>query len=1592
MNKIYKFGFPGKTVLSIMICILLAQALGAASSEQKEICGPVATGSFEWNSQNFAGFYYDLDNSVGNERLTTVLNEGKLSGDYPYGIAYETTAQEKPFSFPRWGSYSVMGFMGKKCLTGYLNSYETTSSGLFSRSKESNTFAKGELEEVLIDDDKDTSITTERPLQLKNGYQLQLKDIDGEGNKCYVELYKDNLSLSKSIILQPDIYGDDANTTLEQETYTYSIKRDSGKEKIIKVHFSGIFRGKDENIATIDTIWQSSENDTSTVLVDRKDRLTITSTKPLPLKEGYELSLKNVDLDSSKAYLELNRSDEFIDSRVISVRKGSERDGRYDYYINSKGDTSKIIEVFFKNIFQDENESFAIIDGIWQASYDDAARVILNSTEKEKISDSKPLKLGEGYEIILRSVDLSDDKAYIELHRNGELVDAAIVEPPLPAEKDESFIYSSQDGSDRAGGLEVHFKNVFRSSDLELATVDRIRQGSEGASKREVNSERHLISPRETISLQEGYLLSLRSIDITGKKAYIELIKNGEIVDFDIIRPILSKEGNEIYSYAPYEGDDRETIRLLFKSSFLGEEDNLASIERIWQSSQSQPNRVLQNSTDEVIIEGTKPMALEEGYSIILRAVDVKGDQAYIELFKDGNKVDSAVVSSRKASEADRTFTYSKDVGEVEDLLLIAVHIKNAFRGADMNLGTVDGQWQISETPILVSEGDQFDKMEVQKADSSSQSIAMANVGNQIDLQRNMDMALMGDIRLRTADEATLRYFICKVTNAEEGTETSISDASGEKKPFQGQQIAVQPQPEIGSPGNKSGEDQAAKEIVSNANKTKPLVSADGDQIIVPDAKSMINTSEWEEVPANQVIVMLKDGKGRSDADRVSSRLGGRVTGFITYLNLYQIEITGNSEAELREAIESAESDPDVELAFPNQQVHDDEAVQGQQCSPLDDPVYREGDRGKGYQLIGVQNAWDLMRVSGLQLSNVDVGVVDSGLFKGNGEFDGKVVIDATLPNSELENPLDQFGSHGTRVMNIIAADSENGGMTGIASEPLQGKLKVSMVNRNIYGNNAMGSLIALKESIKNGARIVSCSWGDSEANPGTAKAYRLYFEKMAKDHPDVLFVCSAGNDGIAANGTLRYPSGLKLPNMITVGNIMNDGSKAPKSNMESNNFEVTLAAPGEQAIKGFDNQGHILNGDGGTSMAAPQVTAAAAMIRALNPALDAESIKKILTETARSNVEIDGKKVAAPSELGGKILAIDQAVLKVINDLRSKKSPPLEALKMDGALASARVELNAVNDPVAVQDWRVTANIAGVAASGADVTIDLQGEGAVGGKKKQHLSQPGSVSWDITVKDRASVVVSRQDSGGCSRLDLASEKPSPVAKKGPLWYLDNISEEVHESDGTACIPENRVHLSGNSLDMSSSYDLQAENCAQALISGTAHSRIVWTKPPQEIAYNETANVTVTASQDDSDLKYAKSTGSGGWEMVPATNPEEVAMYIDDAPYYETTADLDYHRSCLPEETQKRGHCPEEIDLKESWNDSIRIWSGENSSRTFSFTMPIGSEIEDGEDVVFKLRFEGPGGNATLTYTYIFKGNLTDVFGEGWTDPMSHFA
>ncbi|MDD2754298.1 MAG: S-layer protein domain-containing protein, partial [Methanothrix sp.] len=124
--------------------------------------------------------------------------------------------------------------------------------------------------------------------------------------------------------------------------------------------------------------------------------------------------------------------------------------------------------------------------------------------------------------------------------------------------------------------------------------------------------------------------------------------------------------------------------------------------------------------------------------------------------------VHSAIMYPSKddASMADKTYLYKEDVGDQKNVVLIAVHFKNAFRGSDQNLATVDGVWQLSASPISITDGRSFGKLAI--SDISGDRISMNNKGNPIKLSKNKYASLAGDINLQTADADALRYYIVR--------------------------------------------------------------------------------------------------------------------------------------------------------------------------------------------------------------------------------------------------------------------------------------------------------------------------------------------------------------------------------------------------------------------------------------------------------------------------------------------------------------------------------------------------------------------------------------------------------------------------------------------------------------------------------------------------------------------------------------------------------------------------------------------------------------------------------------------------------------
>ncbi len=587
----------------------------------------------------------------------------------------------------------------------------------------------------------------------------------------------------------------------------------------------------------------------------------------------------------------------------------------------------------------------------------------------------------------------------------------------------------------------------------------------------------------------------------------------------------------------------------------------------------------------------------------------------------------------------------------------------------------------------------------------------------------------------------------------------------------------------------------------------------------VPEAASIVATTAWGEVPANQLIVVLKEGADYKDAERVAEAVGGSVVGEVEFINLYQIEFPGSTEAELQAAVNTAQADENVELATASQQVYPDIEIWGVRQDPLNDPAY-QGNFGKGYGLIGVDKAWKYIKGSGMHLWGVTVGVVDSGLYTPSGEFEGDVNISyPTQGNGSRTTPVkektatgaqyeDPDGSHGTAVAGLIGADAENGGQAGIASV-LGNKLTLSVTDHRSppYGDKgvpadpndptvvtypsgnsyAIGSMVAILKQVEAGAKVINCSWGNRADNPNAvlASAYKKFFEKMSREHPDVLFVCSAGNDGKARNGAERFPSGLSLPNMITVGNVLNDGSVAPSSNKKNDTpgqeYEVTLAAPGDEAVRSVGKDGTVHAGQeevapgwwtsGGTSMAAPQVSAAAALLLSINPDLSAGQIKELLTSTARPG----------PEELGGKILAIDAAVLEVINQQREKQGFP--------RVTAEELENGAVIDAVAISidSEPNTYTIKGIvkvlpSVEGADILISGTSGVEISGETTQHLDQAGEVVWEKVYipGDMAVITVTRKDNDASSVITFEKFDLNGIWT-GSLTITDIIFDEAGE-------------------------------------------------------------------------------------------------------------------------------------------------------------------------------------------------------------------
>ena len=179
-------------------------------------------------------------------------------------------------------------------------------------------------------------------------------------------------------------------------------------------------------------------------------------------------------------------------------------------------------------------------------------------------------------------------------------------------------------------------------------------------------------------------------------------------------------------------------------------------------------SELLNDDNTEQTFNSSTPLELDEGYNLSIKAIDSDSNKVNLELSKKGKIVDNKVIqpSIENADIGDQTYYYKKDLGDIKGIVIIAVHFKNVFRSSQSNIATIDGIFQISDTPTSLTTGQQYDKMSIRLVDPTAMTITMDNKDNPITLTSNKDIALMGNIHLKTADQDDisasnpLRYYI----------------------------------------------------------------------------------------------------------------------------------------------------------------------------------------------------------------------------------------------------------------------------------------------------------------------------------------------------------------------------------------------------------------------------------------------------------------------------------------------------------------------------------------------------------------------------------------------------------------------------------------------------------------------------------------------------------------------------------------------------------------------------------------------------------------------------------------------------------------
>jgi len=473
--------------------------------------------TYTWDAQSFSGFYYDLDSGVSSEEMTITDIGRSIKSG---NIEYVTRPTETKFEHNNWGSYQIIGFMAEK----YFGGYSKQNSSVIG--DDVSPISDGILSKILIDSDDKKSVSSGDSLVLDEGYSLSVKEVDVNGNSVWIQLEKDGKVVDDGFISS----GGD-----------YVYKADLGKATdvpLIIIHFGTVFSGSETSAVFVQGLFQISGN-----------------------------------------YVEVKNGDTFGEMEVKSISSSEIKMENTDSVGLDKGETIDLMGKIKIQVADASTLRFSpVVDTSEAGNYELRGTVY----DKSVNGNSLPIWTPFNFEGFYYNIDegIGTEELKVEELDGSDIPSDKLVYQSSPQAV--KFEHSNWGNFTVVRFMADKYFAGYPDGAVNGA-VDRVSLLSNNIlSKVLIDSDdKESMSSGSALALENSYSLGIKEVDVNGNSVWIQLEKDGKVVDDGFV----FAGQDYVYKTDVGKATDIPLIIVHFGTVFSGTETSAVFVQGIFQIS-----------------------------------------------------------------------------------------------------------------------------------------------------------------------------------------------------------------------------------------------------------------------------------------------------------------------------------------------------------------------------------------------------------------------------------------------------------------------------------------------------------------------------------------------------------------------------------------------------------------------------------------------------------------------------------------------------------------------------------------------------------------------------------------------------------------------------------------------------------------------------------------------------------------------------------------------------------------------------------------------------------------------------------------------